>query len=132
MYKVISELESVGDSGFNIARILQRKNLNGNQFSEAMVKNLDHMMDLVDTAFDAMITNVTLGYKEIENISNAIDAETDINEFRANLKEEHLLNLENNVYSYHTGVYYMDMISELERVGDFMINVSEAIMEIKQ
>ncbi len=130
MYKVISELESVGDSGFNIARILQRKNLNGNKFSDTMIKNLEHMMDLVDTAFDAMIKNVSLGYREIENISNAIDAETDINEYRANLKEEHLLNLENNVYSYHTGVYYMDMISELERVGDFMINVSEAIMEI--
>ena len=50
---------------------------------------------------------------------------------RNNLKEEHLLNLENNVYNYLTGVYYIDLINECEHVGDFMINISEAIMEIK-
>lgn len=131
MYKVISELESLGDSGFNIGRILQRKNLHGYTFSDNMIEKLDHMFDLVEVAYGNMIENLNLGYKNIDNISNAIDSEHDINEYRDNLKEEHMINLENNVYSYHTGVYYMDLVSELERVGDFMINVSEAIMEIK-
>ena len=67
----------------------------------------------------------------MDNISNAQDIEQDINEYRNNLKEEHLLNLENNVYGYLTGVYYMDFISECEQVGDYMINISEAIMEVK-
>ena len=96
-----------------------------------MVKKLNYMTELINKGFDAMISNLTLGYDKIENISNAQDVEQDINEYRNNLKEEHLLNLENNVYSYLTGVYYMDLISEYEHVGDFMINISEAIIEIK-
>ncbi len=131
MYKIISELESIGDSGFNIARILQRRNIHNKEFDPAMVKKLNYMTELLNTGFDAMITNLTLGYDKIENISNAQDVEQDINEYRNNLKEEHLLNLESNVYTYLTGVYYMDLISEYEHVGDFMINISEAIIEIK-
>ncbi len=131
MYKIISELESVGDSGFNIARILQRRNIHNKTFDEAMVKKLNYMTDLLETGFDAMITNLTLGYDKISDISNAQNVEQDINEYRNNLREEHLLNLENNVYSYLTGVYYMDLISEYEHVGDFLINISEAIIEIK-
>lgn len=96
-----------------------------------MIKKLNYMTELISRGFDAMINNLTLGYDKIENISNAQDVEHDINEYRNNLKEEHLLNLENNVYSYLTGVYYMDLISEYEHVGDFMINISEAIIEIK-
>ncbi len=131
MYKIISELESVGDSGFNIARILQRRNIHNKEFDPNMIKKLNYMTELISKGFDAMINNLTLGYDKIENISNAQDVEHDINEYRNNLKEEHLLNLENNVYSYLTGVYYMDLISEYEHVGDFMINISEAIIEIK-
>lgn len=131
MYKIISELESVGDSGFNIARILQRRNIHNKEFDPNMIKKLNYMTELINRGFDAMINNLTLGYDKIENISNAQDVEHDINEYRNNLKEEHLLNLENNVYSYLTGVYYMDLISEYEHVGDFMINISEAIIEIK-
>ncbi len=131
MYKIISELESIGDSGFNIARILQRRNIHNKEFDPNMVKKLNYMTELLNKGFDAMISNLTLGYDKIENISNAQDVEQDINEYRNNLKEEHLLNLENNVYSYLTGVYYMDLISEYEHVGDFMINISEAIIEIK-
>lgn len=131
MYKIISELESVGDSGFNIARILQRRNIHNKAFDESMVKKLNYMTELLETGFDAMITNLTLGYDKITDISNAQNVEQDINEYRNNLREEHLLNLENNVYSYLTGVYYMDLIAEYEHVGDFLINISEAIIEIK-
>ena len=88
------------------------------------------MLSLLDVALDAMIDNCDKGYTKITNISNALDAEYDINEYRNNLREEHMLNLENNVYSYLIGVYYMDIVYEIERVGDFIINISEAIMEI--
>lgn len=131
MYKIISELESIGDSGFNIARILQRRNLHDKKFDPGMIKKLNYMIDLLDRGFESMIHNLELGYSKIEDIANAQDIEQDINEYRNNLKEEHLLNLENNLYSYLTGVYYMDLISECEHVGDFMINISEAIIEIK-
>ena len=131
MYKIISELESVGDSGFNIARILQRRNIHNMKFDEQMIKKLNYMIDLLDRGFEAMIYNLKKGYTQINDIANAQDIETDINEYRNNLKEEHLLNLENKTYSYLTGVYYMDLVNECEHVGDFMINISEAIMEIK-
>ena len=116
MYKIISELESMGDSGFNVGRILQRKNLHSQKFDEATVRKLNHMLDLVDVA--------------VINISNAQDAEHDINEYRDNLKEEHLRNIESEESSYLRGVYYMDLVSECERVGDFIINVSEALVEL--
>ncbi len=131
MYKIISELESVGDSGFNIARILQRRNIHNMKFDEPMIKKLNYMIELLDRGFEAMIYNLKKGYTQINDIANAQDIEQDINEYRNNLKEEHLLNLENKTYSYLTGVYYMDLVNECEHVGDFMINISEAIMEIK-
>ncbi|MDD4420981.1 MAG: Na/Pi cotransporter family protein [Bacteroidales bacterium] len=131
MYKIISELESLGDSGFNMGRILQRRNVHNTTFDQTMLKKLNYMMDLLDKGFNAMETNLKLGYDHITDISNAQDAEQNINEYRNNLKEEHLLNLENNSYGYLTGVYYMDFINECEHVGDFMINISEAIIEIK-
>ena len=131
MYKIISELESVGDSGFNIARILQRRNIHNMKFDEQMIKKLNYMIELLERGFDAMIFNLKKGYTQINDIANAQDIETDINEYRNNLKEEHLLNLENKTYNYLTGVYYMDLVNECEHVGDFMINISEAIMELK-
>ena len=131
MYKIISELESIGDSGFNIARILQRRNIHSMKFDEQMVKKLNYMVDLLNQGFEAMIYNLQKGYTQINDIANAQDVEQDINEYRNNLKEEHLLNLENKTYNYLTGVYYMDLVNECEHVGDFMINISEAIMEIK-
>lgn len=129
MYKVISELESMGDSGFNIARILQRKNINNKKFDEASLNKLFRMWELVDHSLDVMIENMHIGYTKLRDLSAAVDAEVAINEYRNTLKEEHLLHLEGR--DYLTGVYYMDLVSEFERVGDFVINVSEAIAEIK-
>jgi len=130
MYKIISELESMGDSGFNVGRILQRKNLHSQKFDETTVRKLNHMLDLVDVAIDCMIDNLKEGFHHVINISNAQDAEHDINEYRDNLKEEHLRNIESEESGYLRGVYYMDLVSECERVGDFIINVSEALVEL--
>lgn len=131
MYTIISELESIGDSGYNVARILQRKNVYNSKFNPEMITKIDRMLDLLDNAFSHMITNLELGYTQIENINSAEDAENSINEYRNHLKEEHLLNLEHNIYNYQTGVFYMDLIAECEKVGDYIINVSEAIIDIK-
>ena len=128
MYKAIGEMESIGDSGFNIARILQRKNMHNQKFDEVTIKKLNKMLDLVDSALAAMNTNLKLGYTQISGISNAQDAEHDINEYRDNLKEEHLRNIESEESAYLLGVYYMDLVTEMERVVDYIINVSEAII----
>ena len=84
------------------------------------------MMDLVDSAYVAMIENLKKKYSEVGDISNATDAEIQINEYRNALREEHIVNLESNSYNYQTGVFYMDIVSELEKIGDFLINISQA------
>lgn len=131
MYKIIGEMESMGDSAYNIARIMQRKRLNNIVFDEHMTKNVLNMFDLLDKAFLVMIENLKAGYTKLNNIENAYDAEKDINNYRDMLREGNLLNLGKNQYDYLTGVYFMDIIAECERVGDYIINVSESIMEIK-
>ncbi|MEN6618462.1 MAG: Na/Pi cotransporter family protein [Rikenellaceae bacterium] len=131
MYKIISEIESIGDSGFSIARILERKKTQNKKFDPEMSKKLDYMFLLLEKAFDRMIENLDQGYTNVTHITDAENAETDINLYRNKLKDEHLLNLENNLYGYQTGVFYMDVIAECERVGDFIINVSEAIIDIQ-
>ncbi len=131
MYKIISEIESIGDSGFSIARILERKKSQNKKFDEEMLKKLDQMFVLLEKAFDNMIDNLDQGYTKVSNITDAENSETDINLLRNKLKDEHLENLENNTYGYQTGVFYMDIVAECERVGDFIINVSEAIVEIQ-
>ena len=130
MYKIISELESMGDSGFNVGRILQRKNLHSQKFDETTVRKLNHMLDLVDVAIDCMIANLKEGFHHVIHLSNAQDAAPDIHEYRDNLNAEPLRTHESEDSGYLRGVYYMDLVSECERVGDFIINVSEALVEL--
>ena len=126
MYKIIGEMESLGDSGEAIGRMLQRKNVHGKVFDEQMIKRLNNLMDLVEVAYQAMIENLKKTYSTLDDITNATDAEYNINEYRNTLREEHIINLESNNYNYQTGVFYMDVVSELEKMGDFMINISQA------
>ena len=124
MYKIIGEMESLGDSGEAIGRILKRKNAHNKVFDKAILDRLNKMMDLVQKSYDVMIEN--LKNKDLTDIINAENCEYNINECRNHLREEHIVNIENNSYNYLTGVYYMDVLSELEKIGDFMINISQA------
>ncbi len=127
MYKIIGELESIGDSGEAIGRILARRNEHGLTFDAEQLKRLGRMCDLLDDAFKAMTENLKAPYTSLKDITNAQDAEYNINECRNTLREEHIINIEENPeYNYQTGVFYMDVVAELEKMGDFIINVSEA------
>ena len=126
MYKIIGEMESLGDSGESIGRILKRKNIHKEVFDQNVLDRLNKMMDIVQVAYDVMVEN--LKNPELKDISNAQNCEYNINECRNNLREEHILNIDQNTYSYLTGVYYMDVLSELEKLGDFMINISQAVV----
>ena len=125
MYKIIGEMESLGDSGEAIGRILKRKNAHNKVFDKSILDRLNKMMDLVQKSYDVMIENLK-NKKELTDISNAENCEYNINECRNHLREEHIVNIESNSYNYLTGVYYMDVLSELEKIGDFMINISQA------
>ena len=132
MYKIIGELESLGDSGESISRILSRRNIHNKSFDPETIKKINAMIDLVDHAYSVMIDNLNMAENStLEEISNAYAAEDRINVLRDNLREEEINSLENNRKNYQTSVYYMDIVSELEKMGDFMINISQALYKCK-
>ena len=128
MYKIIGELESLGDSGEAISRILSRKNIHNKKFDEDMLKNLGNLTDAVENAYDVMISNLTSAHNgNLSEISNAYNAENRINNIRNILRDNEIENIESAGKNYQTSVYYMDIISELEKMGDFMINISQTL-----
>ncbi len=132
MYKIIGELESLGDSGESISRILTRRNIHGKKFDAETIKKLNAMVDLVDQTYDVMIENLKLAFDgKLEEIANAYAAEDHINSLRNNLRDEEIESLDNNRKNYQTSVYFMDILSELEKMGDFMINVSQSLYKTK-
>ena len=126
MYKIIGEMESLGDSGESIGRILKRKEAHGKVFDKTILDRLNKMIELIMKAYDVMIEN--LKNDNLKEISNALNCEYNINECRNHLREEHIVNIESDSYNYLTGVYYMDVLAELEKIGDFLINISQAIV----
>lgn len=126
MYKIIGELESLGDSGESISRILSRKNIHKKEFDQSTVQKLNGLINLVDKAYAVMIDNLKAADSgTLEEISNAYAAEDNINNQRNFLREEEIENIESGNKNYQTSVYYMDVVSELEKMGDFMINISQ-------
>ena len=126
MYKIVGELESLGDSGETISRILSRKNIHKKTFSAEAVKNLNAMADAVNAAYDAMIYNMVAAHKgELTDISNAYNAEDRLNTLRNNLRDAVMEDIENDGENYQTSVYYMDIVNAYEHMGDYIINVSQ-------
>ena len=126
MYKIIGELESLGDSGESISRILSRRNIHKKEFDADTIKKLNKLIDAVDNAYVAMIDNLTKadeGY--LAEVSNAYAAEERINNLRNDLRDEEIESIEHERKNYQTSVYYLDIVNELEKMGDFMINVSQ-------
>ncbi len=132
MYKIIGELESLGDSGESISRILSRRNVHNKSFDSETIKKLNAMVDLVENTYDVMIENLTLAFDgKLEEISNAYAAEDRINNLRNNLRDEEIESIESDRKNYQTSVYYMDIVSEFETMGDFMINISQTLYKTK-
>ncbi len=130
MYKIIGELESLGDSGESISRILSRKNIHKKMFDQDSIKKLNSMADLVEETYDVMITNLKKAFNSsLTEISNAYAAEDRINNLRNNLRDEEIESIENERKNYQTSVYYMDIVSEFEKMGDFMINISQSLQK---
>ena len=128
MYKVIGELESLGDSGETISRILSRRNIHKKEFDADSIKKLNQMTDLVEKAYDVMIENLKLAFNgKLGDIANAYAAEDHINTLRNNLRDAAIEDIDSNNKTYQSSVYFMDIVSELERMGDFMINISQSL-----
>ena len=126
MYKIIGELESLGDSGEAISRILSRRNIHNKKFSTDAICNLQKMADTLDVAYGVMLENLEAAHKgTLVDISNAYNAENHINELRNTLRESEIEEMENGEKNYQESVYYLDIVNELERMGDFIINISQ-------
>ncbi|MBR5612290.1 MAG: Na/Pi cotransporter family protein, partial [Bacteroidaceae bacterium] len=117
MYKIVGELESLGDSGETISRILSRKNIHKKVFDQDTIKNLNAMADALNEAYDAMIANLTAAHKgTLVNITNAYNAEDRLNTLRNNFRDVVIEEIDNGNKNYQTSVYYMDIINEYERM----------------
>ncbi|MDE6866197.1 MAG: Na/Pi cotransporter family protein [Muribaculaceae bacterium] len=128
MLRIISEIESIADSCFNIAKTLSRKNTLNVKFEEPVLKEIDAMFNLVT---DAM-TNMLGILREMETpdgalVVKAYNKEREINNFRNQLRDANIFNINNKEYDYQEGIFYMDLIGEAEKLGDYMINVVEGV-----
>ena len=128
IYRISSELESLGDSGERIGNIIVRRNLHNKTFKEEELKNISNMFDKVNIAYDVMIANMALAAegKPVDLIA-AQNAEAQINQMRNDLRDEEMYKMKGKG-DFLTSVYYLDLISELERMGDYIINVSQALV----
>ncbi|ULB33165.1 MULTISPECIES: Na/Pi cotransporter family protein [Proteiniphilum] len=128
--RAVTEIESIADSSCNIARHLKRKMEADVVFEDIIIDNINSMYNLLDKAHEnmqAMLKNKKISESDL---LNSKQMEKIINEKRNNLKRENLDNVNQNIYSYQNGVFYMDIVSECERMGDYIINVIESI-EVK-
>lgn len=128
MYKIIGELESLGDSGEAISRMLSRRNSHNKSFTPETIAHIEQMIDAIHHAYEVMINNLSQAHAgTLLDISNALQAEEQINQLRNQLRESEIEDIEQNKTNYQTSVYYLDIVSELEKMGDFMINISQAL-----
>ena len=126
MLREISELESIGDACYNMARTINRK-FHGKQdhFNEKHYEHIHHMMSLTDEALTQM-NELMAGRKSDFDVNRTFNKENEINNYRDILKSQNILDIENNEYTYGVGTVYMDIINECEKLGDYVVNVVEA------
>ena len=125
MLRQIGELESIGDSCYNLARIISRKKDNNVVFTDRQEQGVIDMYSLVDQALTRM-NDLLSGQKEHYDVALSQDYEARINALRNTLKQQNINDLDNHVYGYDNGTVYMDLVAEFEKTGDYVINVAEA------
>ena len=131
MLRAVSEIESIADSCNNLARSIKRRNEFKSEFTEEQNEHLDHMFELVSGALNRM--NLILHKPELvhDDINPSYNIENEINNYRNQLKSRNIEDINNKLYQYQDGVYYMDMVSESEKLGDYVLNVVQAVIEKK-
>jgi phosphate:Na+ symporter len=131
MLREISEIESIGDSCFNIARTLNRRIRGKEDFIPSQYEHMHQMMELTDNALTQM--NITLvGHKGENDANLSFNIENEINNYRNQLKSQNINDVNNHLYTYAIGTMYMDIIQECEKLGDYVVNVVEARMGVRQ
>ena len=131
MLREISELESIGDACYNMARTISRK-YNGKEdhFVEKQYDHIHQMMELTDQSLSQM-NRLMGGRKEAFDVNRSFNIEHEINNYRNQLKQQNIVDINNHEYTYAVGTIYMDLINECEKLGDYVVNVVEARMGIR-
>lgn len=131
MLREISEIESIGDSCYNIARTLSRRIKGKEDFIPSQYEHMHQMMELTDQALTQM--NITLVGHKVDNDANlSFNIENEINNYRNQLKSQNINDVNNHLYTYAIGTMYMDIVQECEKLGDYVVNVVEARMGVRQ
>ena len=131
MLREITEIESIGDSCFNIARTISRLRSSKEEFTESQYDNIKHMFELTDDALSQMSV-VLIKHKREVDVNRTFAIESDINNYRALLRTQNINDINEHKYSYTAGTLYMDIIQECEKLGDYIVNVVEARMCIRK
>ena len=128
MLRIISEIESIADSCYNVAKTLKRKNQNHVEFDANVMKEIDTMFDMVDGAMGNMMELLKeMETPEDSRIITAYNKEREINNLRNQLRDGNIFNINNKAYDYQEGIFFMDLIGEAEKLGDYMLNVVEGV-----
>ena len=131
MLREISEIESIGDSCYNIARTISRRMRGSEDFTERQYEHLHQMFELTDDSLTQM--NIMLsGRKDKLDVNRSFNIENEINNYRNQLRSQNINDVNAHEYTYAIGTMYMDIVSECEKLGDYVINVVEARMGIRQ
>ena len=132
MLREISELESIGDACYNMARTINRKyNAKQDHFTDKQYDHIHQMMGLTDQSLTQM-NNLMGGRKEAYDVNRTFNIEHEINNYRKQLKAQNIVDINNHEYTYAVGTIYMDLINECEKLGDYVVNVVEARMGLRQ
>ena len=132
MLREVSELESIGDSCYNMARTINRKySAKQDHFIEKQYEHLHQMMGLTDQSLTQM-NQLLGGRKEAYNVNRTFNIENEINNYRNQLKAQNIIDVNNHEYTYAEGTIYIDLVNECEKLGDYVVNVVEARMGMRQ
>ena len=131
MLRAVSEIESIADSCNNMARSIKRRNEFKSVFTDSQNKHLDHMFELVSRALTRMTYILSKNEATHEDINPSYNIENEINNYRNQLKSRNIEDINNKLYQYQDGVYYMDLVGESEKLADYVLNVVQAVIEKK-
>ena len=131
MLREISELESIGDACYNIARTENRRITSKENFTDEQISRINQMFALVDNALSEM-NNILVGHKQDNNVNLSFNIENEINNYRNQLRSQNINDVNDHKYTYAIGTMYMDIIQECEKLGDYIVNVVEARMGVRQ
>ena len=132
MLREVTEIESIGDSCYNLARTINRKRQTNQDFTEKQYEHIHFMMKLTNDALAQMIVVVEKTEHQSIDVNKSFNIENEINNYRNQLKNQNILDVNNKEYDYQMGVYYMDIIAECEKLGDYVVNVVEASSDVKE